>query len=70
MKKIGIVLLSLLCGYVAYTQNYNEYNNIKLGDNLRAKGHFEGVGFRLTMVYTSSPVKSTNFIATLYNTGK
>ena len=32
MKKIGIVLLSLLCGYVAYTQNYNEYNNIKLID--------------------------------------
>ena len=25
MKKIGILLLSLLCGYVSYAQNYNEY---------------------------------------------
>ena len=25
MKKIGILLISMLCGYVTYAQNYNEY---------------------------------------------
>lgn len=40
-----------------------------LGDNWRAKGHFEGVGFRLAMDYTPQTVK-TSFTATFNSTGK
>lgn len=40
-----------------------------LGDNWRAEGHFEGVGFRLAMDYTPQTVK-TSFTATFYSTGK
>lgn len=40
-----------------------------LGDNWRAKGHFEGVGFRLAMDYTPQTVK-TSFTATFNSSGK
>lgn len=40
-----------------------------LGDNWRAEGHFEGVGFRLAMDYTPQTVK-TSFTATFNSTGK
>lgn len=40
-----------------------------LGDNWRAQGHYEGVGFRLAMDYTPQTVK-TSFTATFNSTGK
>ena len=40
-----------------------------LGNNWRATGHFEGVGFRLAMDYTPQTVK-TSFTATFNSTGK
>lgn len=42
-----------------------------LGDNWRAKGHFEGVGFRLAMDYTpTTETKTISIGATFYRTGK
>lgn len=40
-----------------------------LGDNWRAEGHFEGVGFRLAMDYTPKIIERT-FTATFISTGK
>ena len=39
MKKIGILLLSLLCGYCTYAQNYNEY--LKTAYKHIQAGHYE-----------------------------
>lgn len=56
--------------YSIISKHYRcEKEGCLLGDNWRTKGHFEGVGFRLAMDYTSQTVK-TNFTATFNSTGK
>lgn len=39
MKKIGILLISMLCGYVTYAQNYNEY--IETAQKHLQQGNYE-----------------------------